>query len=66
MGEDQRHFSQRYSRLLYSLSWVDQRIFQERCITADGLRLMGSRYAATEDQSRRAVFGVAFPPKLTD
>jgi hypothetical protein len=61
-----QHFSQRYSRLLYSLYWADQRISQERLITAESLRLMGSRYAATEDQNQRAVFDVALPHKLTD
>ncbi|GLY91432.1 hypothetical protein [Actinoallomurus iriomotensis] len=61
-----QHFSQRYSRLLYSLYWADQRISQERFITADSLRLMGSRYTAAEDQSLRAVFDVPLPPKLTD
>lgn len=61
-----QHFSQRYSRLLYSLYWADQRIFQERFVTAEGLRLMASRYTAAEDQSLRAVFDVPLPPKLTD
>jgi hypothetical protein len=61
-----QHFSQRYSRLLYSLFSADQRVAGERYFTGAGLGKMWDTYAATESENERAVFDVPLPPKLTD
>jgi hypothetical protein len=61
-----QHFSQKYSRLLYSLFWADQRIFWEQNTTATSVEKMAANYAATEAENERAVFDVQLPPKLTD
>jgi hypothetical protein len=61
-----QHFSQKYSRLLYSLHWADQRISGERGTTTRGVEKMATNYAAAEAENERAVFDVPLPPKLTD
>lgn len=65
-GDFRTHdFSQKYSRLLYSLYWADQRIFGERRTATTGVKKMAANYAATEAENERAVFDVPLPPKLS-
>jgi len=64
-GDFRTHdFSQKYSRLLYSLYWADQRISGERRTATTGVKKMAANYAATEAENERAVFDVPLPPKL--
>jgi hypothetical protein len=60
-----QHFSQKYSRLLYSLYWADQRVFGEQGATHRGVGKMAANYAAAESENERAVFDAPLPPKLT-